>query len=401
MLYITGTNDYHIDKDLKVYKNGIPQICDDELYPIELYGVKYTVSREWLYLYSLSGIDPSTDYTKFKITDFKFKLISTLYHGVKILKTRVYLENPIELNINNIIFRVIPSFPKYAISKDGMIYDIVRNKFRKISYIHRKYPIIMIMNKRASTIAVHILVALCWVSNSDWGVKTVVNHLDGDKMNFISSNLEWCTSKENSEHAINTKLVTQSYIIMIHNIVTGEITKCMSMTEACRIIGRSRITSTYQNIIGHGKIINNTYELKYEHDKTPWKKLSDITNVKSIKVDRVVICKNVITNKTIKTKYSLLRDMLNCDRNHIYKMINSNGAYIISNWRCKLDNNLPFSKLNEIKNKPVNIVATNNENILKFDSLRKASNFFTVDRKTLMKYITKNKKLKDYTITIS
>lgn len=123
---------------------------------------------------------------------------------------------------------------------------------------------------------------------------------------------------------------------MIHNIVTGEITKCMSMTEACKFIGRSRITSTYQNIIGHGKIINNTYELKYEHDKTPWKKLSDVTDVKNIKVDRVVVCKNVITNKTIKTKYSLLRSMLNCDKNQVYKMINSNGAYIVSNWRCKL-----------------------------------------------------------------
>ncbi len=116
------------------------------------------------------------------------------------------------LNGNNEIWVDIPGFTlRYQVSSLGRIRSIQDNhgnyceRFRATWVSNKGYQYVQLFIKdKRHNISVHWAVATAFVPNPD--KKLTVNHIDGNKLNNIPSNLEWATYGENLKHAHATGL---------------------------------------------------------------------------------------------------------------------------------------------------------------------------------------------------
>jgi len=96
---------------------------------------------------------------------------------------------------------------KYKVSNLGRIKSILKTKeiILKCSTNEKGYRCThLTINGHGKKKKVHRLVCIAFLENpNDY---KQVNHIDGDKFNNRVENLEWCTAKQNVQHAIKNNL---------------------------------------------------------------------------------------------------------------------------------------------------------------------------------------------------
>lgn len=94
----------------------------------------------------------------------------------------------------------------YSISKNGLIINTKTRKLIKHLITKKKYHRVgLYKNKKVKFYTVHRLIMLTFNFNDNHS-SLEINHIDGIKSNNNISNLEWCTPRENKDHAIANNL---------------------------------------------------------------------------------------------------------------------------------------------------------------------------------------------------
>ncbi len=98
---------------------------------------------------------------------------------------------------------VIPDFPNYTISENGIVMNGEREKAQTLGPQGYKY-VTLYKDNKSKKLTIHRLLMLAFVDNPEG--KRTVNHKDGNKLNNSLDNLEWNTDAENIQHAYSSGL---------------------------------------------------------------------------------------------------------------------------------------------------------------------------------------------------
>jgi hypothetical protein len=155
----------------------------------------------------------------------------------------------------------------YVVSNMGKIKSVKRNK---VLNLHLKcgYLAVYIENnilKIKKTCCIHSLVANLFCIKPQSDKKLCINHIDGNKNNNLSSNLEWITYSENTKHAYNIGLKNKSSKpIIIMDMNENFIEEFNSIKDACLKykLTDARVSEVCKGLRNHHK----NYKFKYKNN---------------------------------------------------------------------------------------------------------------------------------------
>lgn len=149
-------------------------------------------------------------YSELDFSESKDKLYISNWYGDEkwlnsyddIVKLSLRSISEIELCHHDTIFRKIPGFSNYAISRNGTVVSIRRKRLMKRQCSENGYFVIHLSNDfgKSKLMKLHILVAITFIGERIPGY--VIDHLDGNKFNPKLENLEYVSPGENTRRSL-------------------------------------------------------------------------------------------------------------------------------------------------------------------------------------------------------
>jgi len=442
-LVIQGTDKYYFTKEKEVYCRHLGKVpVKDNKVTLTLYGVSYSVSLDWLEKYvKCNYYLPEMFY--YRLNDITFKDYELRTHKIP-WEYVIVFKNPIEYNYNGVIFRLVPMYNGLMVSEKGDILSISKRNMHlnpvkddKESYLTYRYvdPI----TKKTISLLRHRAVAMAWVPNDDYVKKPIINHKDGNKQNCHASNLEWISFSDNNKRTAANGLKTDNIDVKVMDYKDNKLYIFGSMTEACKFMGRSRI-NRIEEFCSEPKLVNGRYQIKLLNDMSDWdfkdlkgefkvtikgktkhyKTLKDVKaeltpnlNEKKGKDDVIRTLKKLYpdvvidfpeSNKLNVDTYQVLdirsgkifecetrkdiEKLTGLSKSTIAKYIKLGPEYAFNDFSIRVKSDEPWCDVKYKRYKDSNNVLVKNVKtgeILKFESMRKVSDFLNIDCKKLSK----------------
>ena len=127
----------------------------------------------------------------------------------------------------------VKSLPK----KDGFVY-LEKERILKPLIVNGRNRVVLCKNKKKKNYYIYQLVAKTFIPNPN--NYPIINHINGIPNDDAKDNLEWCTYKHNSIHAVNNNLI-KHYKIAQYSL-NGELIKIYNSRHEIKNIDQSSIT---------------------------------------------------------------------------------------------------------------------------------------------------------------
>jgi len=169
-------------------------------------------------------------------------------------------------------WKVLKEYPNYAVSNLGRIKSlprktrngsaefVTREKILTEHYRNDRAYVNVYKNKKQYKIFIHQQVALNFVPNPKPEKYTIINHIDENKKNNKSINLEWCDYSYNLNYGSRKNFQKRSVgqWLEFKNIKTGRMSCCHSKSDLFKILGLNSGGSNWRKLNRH--IENDTKE---------------------------------------------------------------------------------------------------------------------------------------------